>query len=270
MRFPWQRPEIIPPRQVAEEFIEVLLEIHPEIEITGYNEGVVEFETPDSKDCAIMLHKLHAALEFERHPKLKGRKKVYRGFIQDVFDPTFSHDEEKIGTQDQARILPRLVHAEFLSFAAERSLDIQFPHRPFYDTGLMLVYVLDSEKSVAYIADVHAADLELDEAGLYDKALENARTTYERDSLRDRYVDNDNFNMELCEDGHNSVCLILLPECLEPGEEIAVLMPDKDVFVAAPVPPDNNWNPLRAVAREGNPPYIEQPMLVSSTGVVMM
>lgn len=160
------------------------------------------------------------------------------------------------------RVLPRLVAASFF----DAPMDVPMPRRPLDDTGLWVVYVLDSPQSVAYLTDEHARDLGLDPDALHRLALDNlARRTPE--ALLDQATRGDHVVHVALGDTYEAARLLLLPGRLVEGQARAAVVPDRDTLIVSAAPPDGDWSELRRLARvAGDRPLLDRPLLVTADG----
>jgi hypothetical protein len=168
---------------------------------------------------------------------------------------------------DLARVLPRLVTQEFIE-AGQAQLKQEIPHRSFFNTGLSVVYVLDNPETVAYVTRSMVEQLKLNDTELHELALSNLTKLFPLEVIESIVVER-----QMCVikgmDGHDAARLILLPEFLKEGENVAVTIPDADTLSICPVP--NDWNGLRDLAKNpASRPLFAKPLKVSRGSVIVI
>jgi hypothetical protein len=69
-------------------------------------------------------------------------------------------------------------------------------------------------------------------------------------------------------DSYDAARLLLVPDYLNPGEELAAMIPDRDTLVLIKVPQNGDWSPLVKLAKvaAGDPLY-RRPLRVTSAGI---
>jgi hypothetical protein len=274
MRFPWQKPT--DPTIVAAEFVEYLRQNWPQLQVKECDAERVQLTMADGTDAKLSLHKLHATMSTARSYNPNVRRVLYEKFAQQMLSPEKQiPDLETLDAAQMAeKIFPRVVRSDmFDSWSEEAGEKLSTPQRPLPGTDFIIAYVLDFDDRVAYVMGHQSDTLGMDEATLFQNGLNNARKLFSRDELRQAMVE---FNpkkvahfME-CRDGHASARLLLLPEYLEESEEIAAVVLENSAFLLAQIPPNNNWNPLREVARQGGSPHLHQPFYVTRDGIKSM
>jgi len=137
------------------------------------------------------------------------------------------------------RLLPRVVPESFLgSLPAEASI----LHRPLGGTGLVVTYVVDGPHSVAYVARRQLSELGLTEDQLHDRAMRNLEAIFQPAAVW-RAAAGTAVAVQNA-DSHDATRMLLVPDHLPAAGEVAVLVPDSDTLVLAPVPGDGDWRPL--------------------------
>ena len=145
--------------------------------------------------------------------------------------------------------MPRLVNESRLrQLRAETSGD-PLPALPSGVAGLSIVLVLDGANSVAYLTERHLDDLALTSEGALQLAKENLSRSFEAAIVR-RAIHGGTLNVVKTFDTFDAARLLLLPQFLREGEELAALDPDRDTLVVTRVPANRDW--VRAAkTREG-------------------
>jgi len=69
-------------------------------------------------------------------------------------------------------------------------------------------------------------------------------------------------------DTYDATRLLLVPSCLQPGEEVAAVIPDRDTLCVTRVPEDGDWSPLVELARipSSDRLLLDRPARVTSEG----
>jgi hypothetical protein len=274
MRFPWQNS---PPseQEVADEFVEFLRHEWGDLKIGAHDAGHVEVSLSDGADGKLYLHKLHGTVAGLRRNNPKTRRTIYRGFAQQMLAPDKQiPDLESLDSETMAaKIFPRIVRRDIFNALGDELEDAAPPSRPFADTNFLVVYVLDFDDRVAYVMKAQAETLNMNEEQLYEQGLINARALFPHEKCRELMAQFDPKKVAHfleCPDGHAGARLLVLPEYLEENEEVAALILENSAFLLALTPPNNNWNPLREIAKQGGAPFVQQPFLVTRQGIKAM
>jgi hypothetical protein len=162
------------------------------------------------------------------------------------------------------RIHPRIVNETFVTRLPDPAT---WPRRTIGAASLYVVYVLDSEHAVSYIDDGALKTLGVDEPVLYAHAIANLSRRWPVEVTREA-VESGKVVVTKALDTYDAARLLLLPERMRDNEEVAVLIPDRDTLVIAPVPADRDWSRLRRLARNrAGDTLCDVPLLVSSAGI---
>jgi hypothetical protein len=170
--------------------------------------------------------------------------------------------------EDGARVLPRLVTPAFFD---ELPPDAGVPHTPLGQTGLVVVYVLDLERSVSFLTAKHLGELGLDRAGAHALALGNLAGRTPPDVLRGLTERTEGVTVLKTGDTYDAARLLLLPLHVPEGEARLVVVPDRDSLV---VLADDGAEALRAAhelarLRGGERPLFDRPLRVTREGVTL-
>ncbi len=274
MNLPWQKPAP-DESDVAEEFVAFLRKEWSDLNIAGHDSGHVELTLPGGADGKLYLHKLHGAIAGLRHNNAKTRRKIYEGFATQMLAPDKQIPElEKLSAATMSdKIYPRITRRDIFDSLGDDLTEAAPPSRAFGDTGFFIVYVLDFDDRVAYIMKAQAEALEMDEEQLFQQSLVNARVLFPREKCRTlmaEFAPKKVAHFLECPDGHAGARLLVMPEYLEENEELAAIILENSAFLMAQVPPDNNWNSLRELAKRGGSPFVQQPFLVTKNGAKAM
>ncbi len=208
------------------------------------------------------LHNLMNDLFALEGDRIEDRKAVYERYANLV---TESWADELLSLEThRERILPQLKPRMFFDQLTEEQ---ELVHNELPGTDLSVAYVIDSETSVRYIAETDLRDLESSAAQLHEVALANLRERFPQEVVR-RAVDGKDLVAFKAMDSYDAARALIIPEYLEEGEELAVLIPDCDTLVLASVPQDGDWAALVALA--GVPAsdrlLLDRPLLVTRDG----
>lgn len=281
MRLPWQAP---PPSQaeVADEFLAFLQREWPQLNARDCDGDSLALTLPDGAEGKLFLHKLHAAIARLRRNNSKWRQLVYADFAQQMLASEKQiPDLNALGEDEIAKIIfPRVMPRDTLTTwtnqlraQAGSESEPEAPHRDLPGTNFMIAYVLDFDDRVAYFMGHQSQMFNLDEPSLFERAMNNSRELFTREHGRAALEQISQKKAAVCvecPDNHASARLLLLPEYLEEGEEFAAVILENGAFLVSQIPPQNNWNPLREVARQGGSPHVHQPFLVTKSGIKAM
>jgi hypothetical protein len=232
-------------RRTRQEFIKVLKEMEPTMEVLEESEGQVVYRSQGIDQGKVFLGKLYAAIASLKPDTLDARREVYRHFFKSVTAHPAVIDQVLSLEKHGDRIMPRLVPASFFNEVPERA---QLPNRPFGQTGLSVVYVIDSEDSVLFLTGEHTAELGLDSTALDELALRNLETTFPAAAVRS-VIEKNTANTFKMMDSFDATRILLVPKHLQPGEEVVAVIPDRDTLFLAPVPQNGDWSGLKKLAR---------------------
>lgn len=262
----WAKSPPLPPEQVTEEFLGFIREQASGVQIEPSDDGGLKVRVGEEPEQTMFLGKmLHDCAEIPGDNPDQ-RRAVYAkwwgvmgGGHQPIEDAYTSGFEAVRG-----RIFPKVVQAGFLEQTRHMG---EVPHLRLGSTPFSVVFVLDFPDRVSYILPAQAEQLGATFEMLKSAAWKNAQELFPRHEARTMLEDGQAIVMH-CMEGHNSARAVLLPDYLEGDEEAAVLLPDRDRFILLPVPPDNNWNPLRQLCRD---PYgLPRPLLVRAGDIIAM
>lgn len=274
MRFPWQN---LPPShgEVADEFVEFLRQEWSHLKIGTHDADAVEIAMPDGADGTLFLHKLHVLIRGMRRNNPRMRKVIYGAFAQQMLSA--ENQIPLLESLDAAtvakKIFPRVTRSDVFAALGDNLEEAAPPSRTLADTDFKIVYVLDFDDRVAYVMGAQAEVLKMDEEQLYQQSLANARLLFSHAECRSQlgeFGPKKVANLIECKDGHAGARLLVLSEYLDDGEEVAAVILENSAFLLALVPPDNNFNPLRAIAKKGGSPHVQQPFLVTRDGIKAM
>lgn len=143
------------------------------------------------------------------------------------------------------RLMPRLAPP---GLRAGLPPDADPPYTPVESLGLEILYVLDAEHSVRYLtkADLNQLGIARDE--LHNRAMGNLRKTLPAETVRSALEEGALISVKTM-DSFDATRLLLVPEHLKPGEELAAVVPDRDTLTFARVWPDFDWAKFGELAK---------------------
>jgi hypothetical protein len=232
-------------RRTRREFIEVFKETDPAIEVLEESERQLVYRTEGIDRGAVFLGKLYAAVASLKPSTPDARREVYRQFIQSALSHPAVTDKVLSLERHGDRIMPRLVPSSFFKEVPERA---KMPSTPFGQTGLSVVYVIDSENSVLFLTSDHTAELALDITALHELALRNLEKTFPAAAVRS-VIEGKSANSFKMMDSFDATRILLVPKHLQPGEALSAVITDRDTLFLAPLPQDGDWSGLKKLAR---------------------
>lgn len=248
-------------RSVVDELIVHLREHHPKITIASRGSGIwmtdrrISVQTPAGEVVA-RLDSLFAQLARVRASDKDGRQGAIATWARAVDQISALAEPPKQRENLLPRLLPRdQVAAEMVS-------------GPLDGTDLHVVYVVDMPDCVQFVTPEILQSLGIDRTELHALALANLRKRWSPEPVR-TVLDKRALTVVAAQDGFDASRLLLVPESLQPGEQIAAVVPDKNALALSPVPEDGDWAKLISLAQtlEATPPRLSsQPIRVSNTG----
>jgi uncharacterized protein YtpQ (UPF0354 family) len=217
--------------KVRREFVDYLAQTYAEFQVTDANNDRLTLKRGDGGEGVLYLDKLFKALNAVANTP-EQRRAVYEHFAASLLADVQEYDRKLDPQTDRARVMPRLVTADFL---ANLPSEAELPTRPLGDTGLSVAYVLDSAQRVNYITAAHVRELDIDsDDALHALALANLRkissTTMVRDAIEGQLV------VIKSMDTYDAVRVLLVPETLREGESVLAAVPDRDTLAMISVP----------------------------------
>lgn len=164
----------------------------------------------------------------------------------------------------RSRLRPRLMPNDYYQQLKRGPLPVA---RRLPELGLWQVCAIDSEESVAFVTEKQLTELGIDEDKLHAIALENLATPQFRDAVRGAISGNKAVNFKML-DSYDAARLLLIPACLEEGEQIAAVIPDRDTLFICPVPANADWNALAEIAKApfSDRLILDRPVCVTRSG----
>ncbi len=253
-------------RRTRQEFIGIFKEIDPTTEILEESERQLVYRASGIDRGTVYLRKLYGAIAGLNPSTPDARREIYRHFIKSGQGHPALADQELTLEKYGDRIMPRLVPPSFFREVPEEA---KMPATPFGQTGLSVVYVIDSDESVLFLTSQHTDDLALDSAALHELALRNLEKTFPAGAVRSVVEENTANSFKLM-DSYDATRILLVPKHLRAGEWIAAAIPDRDSIFLASLPQNGDWSGMRKLARTtGGTGYrlLDRPLKVGHEGV---
>lgn len=246
--------------EARRELMAHLRESLPGLEVVEEHEDRLLLRMPDKPSGPLFLGRFYTDMSGATAPE--ARKVVLERWASVVEEA-----RELVGTLTLAehgpRVLPRLVPLAFF----DPPMDAPMPRRQLGDTGLWIVYVLDSPQSVAYLTDEHVRDLGLSPDALHALALENLGKRTPQDALASALGGTTSAKVTVG-DSYDAARVLLLPGLLRDEEALAAVIADRDSLAVTTVPADGDWSALRKLARSPGKDrlLLDRPLLVTREG----
>ena len=250
------------------QFIEYLKEKRPDIEVVRQSMSRLEVRSEQHGDGTMFLQNLYGQLAALRPDSPEGRRQVFQRLLSTLEEQMDSADAKLDLETHGDRILPRLATPAFFKGLPG---GIEVPRTPLGDTGLFVTYVLDSEHSVMHLTQEHLSELELDLAALHQRALENLQKRFPSDLVRGVLKDRQ-LQVFKAGDTFDAARILLLPQFLQPGQEIAAAIPDRDTLCIAAAPADDDWSAFEELAAKpgGGHPLLSRPVKVTRSSFTVV
>ncbi len=162
------------------------------------------------------------------------------------------------------RLMPRLVPGDFRSGLPPGA---DPPYTAVESLGLEILYVFDAEHSVRYLTKADLDQLGITRDELHERAMGNLRKTLSRESVRSAFEGRKLISIKNL-DSYDATRLLLVPEHLEPGEELGAAIPDRDTLILAEVSADSDWRMFEELAQvpTGDKILLRRPVKVTHEG----
>lgn len=257
-------------QSVLNDYVDELKRCRPDVEIIATHPGslgqgsAITFMMPSGFQGTLSLQKLAAALGAPEGRTPEGRKAVLAHWVG-MLDEFEASNTFKLETA-KPHIRPRLVNETMLPPDVFSSM----PRRVLGDTGLWVVYVIDSPNTVAYITADHVATSGVGEPTLHEIALTNLRGITPPKAF-DEAAAGGKLVAIKAGDTYDAARLLLVPERLTDGQELVAVVPDRDTLMLTTrnSDPRKDHDLARTIPAE-NPRLCSKPILVTSQGFSLL
>lgn len=235
-----------------------------EVQVLAEAESYLVLRGPRGDEGPLFLDRFYQAVAGLRPHTPEGVEAVCEHWVQVVLESTAADAKLALETHGE-RVLPRLVPPGFFD---ELPPEAELPHTAVGETGLCVAYVLDLERSVAYLTRGHLEDLGLDRAGVHALALRNLAARTPPEVLR-RLCEGDGIHVLKTGDTYDATRLLLLPPHVPEGQARVVAVPDRDSLVVMDVQGEDALRGARELARTpgGDRPLFDRPLRVTRAGI---
>jgi hypothetical protein len=244
-------------RTVRGELSRFLESKYPGVQLTWLPRGNLELRTATGRPRRIDMADVYVAVG--RLPGM-GRDPAARATIyQQVLDTSgylvlSTHGE---------RIRPLLIPPQFLNPTTPG------PQTPIPSLGLVVVYALDLPGNPRFLLEQERDELGLEVPELHQLALDNLRKDFPQQLVVDALV-GERGTVFQAEDFFNAARLLLVPEFLQPNQELIALIPHRDILVLLPGSTrqveGKLRESLRALQCNDHPPLLDRPVVVTQSG----
>lgn len=210
------------------EFPEFITREHPELTLRLDEDGALLIYPTVDTDSPIVVNLARMASRLPHPADREQREEAYEQWLVVLRQILEGRDV----AQDWAeRLLVRLVTPEWVAGSTgETDLVV----REVDGLGLFCALVFDFPTSVRFVTTTDLQKLGLSEDEAHARAFANFRgrlpASVVRDQLREPKV-----TRYMAMDSYEAARILLIPDLLEPGEEIGVAIPDRDSLVLFPL-----------------------------------
>lgn len=249
---------------VRREIIDYIRREEPGIEVVSDADYEIHLRIDGDKEAVFHLQKLLIESNHLQKMDLAAREQVYAHYLKAIREgeDALNLDAPEI----RRRILPRIVRDEVIRELTAANAGKPHPCMPLVP-GLSILFVLDSEASVAHLGADQLEQLGLGTAEALDLAVSNLRGSFSEEVVR-KVLDEGVLSVVKSFDSFDAARLLLVPESLREGESVVATIPDRDTLALALAPVDGDWASMRRLAQNaaGEPLWTE-PLLVTRAGV---
>ena len=250
------------------EFISYLREHAPEFEVVAERDREMEVRGPDGSTGTLNLNRLFEAGTSLPNDDVAARDAVFAHWVKMLRErrSVDSLDPER----DRARVMPRILPDDAVRQirTAIGSKGKTLSALPLGVDGLSVVVVLDSEASVAYLADDMLAELKLSPEEALVVAKENLAAKMDVAAVVRSVLEGNSISVGKGGASYDAARLLLVPGVLAEGQELAAAIPDRDPLVLAALPSDGDWSAMRKMARTPAGDVLwREPLRVTRAGI---
>ena len=254
---------------VRAEFVAYLGREAPEFEIVAARDREIDIRGPGGAEGTLRLDRLFTEVTNVPAGDSAAREAVFAHFLKAL------REGKRVEALDAARDRPsvraRIISDDFLGHLradGTRRTGKTLSAVPLGVAGLSVVFVLDNENSVAYLTDDLLAELNLTAAEALVLAKENLARTLDLGAVVRAVLSERSMNVLKAGDTYDAARLLLVADLLQEGEQVAVVIPDRDTLAVTSVPADGDWSGLRKLARSAAGPVLwDKPLLVTRAGI---
>lgn len=249
-------------RGIREDLTALLKEAYPEVEVLREEMGNLVVRMEDGEQRVWEMTETYA--QVAQLPGLgsdrEQRTPVYERAVASLFAPPVDGPLSLAAHREW--IKPLLVPQDTL----EESSDIV--HTPLPPLELAAIYVLDVPQGRRHLTEQDRAELGISVEEIHRLALANLGESFPTDVLS--AARQGNGSAIQCDDSFNATRLLLVPERLQPGEELVAFIPHRDMVVLLPgsmrEDPDKLQEALGTLECDEHPPLLDRAVRVTCDG----
>lgn len=252
-------------RGVLRQVLELIRTQHPELQIAGERGGELELRFPDGSSGNLALANLYRAVAQGPRDEQSQRETI-RSFVTHALEAVREATQPLSLETAGDRLMPFLAESGFAAGLAANGHELA--QRATTVPGLLILYVVDSENAVRYVAADQLAALGLDAEALHQRAMANLARRSITELVRG-VIDRREVSVVKLGGSLDATRLLLVPEALGEGEELVAVIPDRETLALMPVPQDDRtWELARKMARTPSSPYeiLGRPVRVTREG----
>ncbi|MFO0812742.1 MAG: DUF1444 family protein [Gemmatales bacterium] len=254
-------------RRYRDEFIRYLNEHQPDVQIRGV-QGECIFLKCGELEMRFNVYNMARDISNARLNTYEQRLPIYENYSHTLTETNQIGQEELSLEKHRALIFPRIQHRDFLS---AMPTEAKCYSRSLDDTPLIIAYVIDFPHSMQYIMQHQMDELHLNADQLHEIAMENLSQRCDRSmfdgALKDTLV------RVFANDSYDAARALMIPQFLQPGQAVAIVIPDRDTLAVMPKPvsPDG-WKALDKLAKIplSDRLIYDKPLLVTCEGFIDM
>ncbi len=255
-------------RRIRDRFVQFLQERHPEMEVVKVTDDAVLTRTERHGETVINLRTIYSNVLSSDARTPEDELPIFEAFMAAFAEHDRAAQEPLSLEACTDRLMPRLVPKGFYDRFPQGA---GAPCTPVESLGLDIVYVLDAADSVRFLTRADLDELALTLEQLHDRSMENLRGTFPTSPVEEALAEPALVAVKNM-DSYDATRLLLVPEYLQPGQELAALIPDRDTLVLVRVSPDFDWRKLDKLARTpaSGKVLLSRPVKVTHEGFQIM
>jgi len=251
-------------RRVRDELTELIKSAHPEFQSVEEQRGNLVLRRADGSEVVWELADLYA--DVARLPGMgqdrEARERIYRRSLDALLLPPVDDTHPLTLEAYGDRIKPYLLHPEH----RPDGLDVA---ETLPAVGLQLAYVVDLPSGLLPVTPTHRATLGLSPEQLRSLAFQNLSREFPWEMVEGA-LNGEATAIQLA-DGFDASRVLLIPERLQEGQELAAIVPHRDLMVLLPIKSDEELERAREGARAmdttGHIPLLRQPVRITAAGI---
>jgi hypothetical protein len=254
-------------RAVRGELTEYLKAEYPEVQVVGEQQGNLVLRMADGGERVFEMADVYTAVA-----QLPGmgqdpaaRTRIYQQAAAALLPAPPASSRPLAPATHGSRIKPQLVRPETVTPSEPGPGVLQ---TPVPGLELVVVYVLDLPGDSRHLTEQDRAELGTEVAEIHRLALDNLRKDFPRQMVTDAVAGESGTAIQFG-DSFDATRLLLVPECLQTGEELAALVPHRDMLVLLPAAFLQDHEKLREAVGLldcDHPPLLGRPVHVTPDG----